>query len=182
LATKQIKISDLTGTEIRDEENLARLVIEEHPTLPDSVTLEVLAEEVEDKLPQEQNFVRVTYYPSDASGGEERTLVLSVEEFNDLSKEFDMETILTDAYREQEREGKRRGRRGRRGGGERKPRVDYSSAEHAGEPHRGRITDAEREYVRENLSEVNARLERDGHRTIDPEDPDMSERYGLFSV
>ncbi len=56
LATKTIKISDLTGEEIRDEERLARLVIEEHPELPDSVTLEVLPEEVEDKLPEEQNF------------------------------------------------------------------------------------------------------------------------------
>jgi hypothetical protein len=58
-------------------------------------------------------------------------------------------------------------------------RIDYTSSEHAGEPHRGRITDAEKEYVRNNLEEVNARLERDGYRTIDPNDPKMAERYGL---
>jgi hypothetical protein len=55
LATTTIKVSDLTGEEIRDEERLARLVVEEHPELPDSVTLEVLPEEVEDKFPEEQN-------------------------------------------------------------------------------------------------------------------------------
>jgi hypothetical protein len=55
LATKTIKVSDLTGEEIRNEERLARLVVEEHPELPDSVTLEVLPEEVEDKFPEEQN-------------------------------------------------------------------------------------------------------------------------------
>src|SRR5215216_6063720 len=180
MATKTVKISDLTGVEIGGEENLARLVVEEHPSLSDSVTLEVLAEEVEDQLPIEQNFVRVTYFPPSGDGGEERSLVLSVEEFNSLSSDWDMETVLQDALREQqEREGRRRGRRGRRPAGERRERKDYSSPEHAGEPHRGRITDAEKEYVQNNLEEVNARLERDGLRPIDPNDRDMAERYGL---
>jgi hypothetical protein len=57
----------------------------------------------------------------------------------------------------------------------------HNFAVSAGEPHRGRITDAEKEYVRNNLAQVNARLERDGYRTIDPEDPDMAERYGLIT-
>jgi hypothetical protein len=163
MATKTVKVSDLTGEEIGGEENLARLVVEEHPNLPDSVTLEVLPDEVEDKLPEEQNYVRVTYFPPSENGGEERSLVLSVEEFNSLSTDFDMDTVLEDALREQqEREGRRRGRRGRRGTGERRARVDYSSPEHAGEPHKGRIRDAEKEYVRNHLAEVNARLERDG--------------------
>jgi hypothetical protein len=180
MATKTVKVSDLTGEEIGGEENLARLVVEEHPNFPDSVTLEVLPDEVEDKLPEEQNYVRVTYFPPSENGGEGRSLVLSVEEFNSLSTDFDMETVLENALREQqEREGRRRGRRGRRAAGERRARVDYSSPDHAGEPHRGRITDAEKEYVQENLDEVNARLERDGHRPIDRNDPDMAERYGL---
>jgi|SRR5215208_453347 hypothetical protein len=181
MATKTIKISDLTGKEIGGEENLARLVVEEHPALSDSVTLEVLPAEVEDQLPDVQNYVRIKYFPPTANGGEERSLVLSVEEFNNLSPEHDMETVLANAAAaQQEEEAKRRGRR--RGGGERRPRVDYSSPEHAGEPHKGRIRDAEKEYVRNNLAEVNARLERDGYRTIDPEDPDMAQRYELFSV
>src|SRR5215216_4427799 len=183
MATKTVIVSDLTGEEIGGEENLARLVVEEHPSLPDSVTLEVLPEEVEGQLPEEQNYVRVTYFPPSESGGEERSLVLSVEEFNSLSTDFDMDTVLEDALREQqEREGRRRGRRGRRGSGERRPRVDYSSPEHAGEPHRGRITDAEKEYVRNNLEEVNTRLERAGHRIIDPENADMAERYELSGL
>src|SRR5215208_4878707 len=183
MATKTVKVSDLTGEEIGAEENLARIVVEEHPNLEDSVTLEVLPEEVEDQLPVEQNFVRVTYFPPSGNGGEERSLVMSVEELNSLSTDFDMDTVLEDALREQqEREGRRRGRRGRRGTGERRPRVDYSSPEHAGEPHRGRITDAEKEYVRNNLGEVNARLERAGHRIIDPENAGMAERYDLSGL
>src|SRR5215218_5984521 len=97
------------------------MVVEEHPNLDDSVTLEVLAEEVEDQLPDVQNFVRVTYFPPSGNGGEERSLVLSVDEFNSLSSDFDMETVLQDALREQqEREGRKRGRRGRRPAGERR--------------------------------------------------------------
>jgi hypothetical protein len=56
-----------------------------------------------------------------------------------------MTTVLNNALRaQQEQEGRRRGRRGRRGAGERKPRKDYTSLEHAGEPHRGRVTDREK--------------------------------------
>src|SRR5215212_287834 len=168
MATKTIKVSDLTGTEIGGEENLARIVVEEHPNLPDPVTLEVLPEEVEGRLPEAQNYVRLSYFPPTESGGEGRSFVMSVEEFNSLSTEKDMETVLTDALRtQQEQEGRRRGRRGRRGGAERRARVDYSSPEHAGEPHRGRITDEEKQYVRENLDAVNARLREQGKRGID---------------
>jgi len=180
VATKTIKVSDLTGTEIGGEENLARIVVEEHPELPDAVTLEVLPQEVEDVIPQEQNYVRLTYIPATETGGTQRSFILSVEEFNNLSSEKDMEIVLTDALRaQQEQEGRRRGRRGRRGGGERRRRVDYSSPEHAGEPHRGRITDEEKAYVREHLDAVNARLRDQGKREIDPTNQDMAERYGL---
>jgi hypothetical protein len=51
--------------------------------------------------------------------------------------------------------------------------------EHAGEPHRGRITEAEKELVRGNLEQINARLRQVGLREIDPNDPTMRERYGL---
>ena len=183
LATKTIKVSDLTGEEIGGEENLARLVIEEHPELPDSVTLEVLPQEVEGVIPEEQSFVRATYFPPSESGGEARSFVLSVEDFNKLAQTEDMATVLQNALSEQERQGKRRGRRGRRAAGERRAqRIDYASPEHAGEPHRGRITDAEKEYVRNNLEEVNRRLREKGMREIDPTDPDMAERYGLSAT
>jgi hypothetical protein len=54
------------------------------------------------------------------------------------------------------------------------------SPKHAGEPHRGRITEAEKSYVREHLDQVNKRLRGKGMRTIDANDPTMRERYGLL--
>jgi hypothetical protein len=178
MATKTIKVSDLTGTEIRSEENLARIVVEEHPSITGAVTLEVLPEEVEDRFPEVGGYVRIRYFPPTTSKGEEQSFVMTLEDFNSLSDTADMEEVLENAVSaQQEEERGRRGRRGRRG--ERRLRVNYTDPMHAGEPHRGRITDEEKEYVRENLSEVNARLERDGYRTIDPSDPQMAERYGL---
>jgi hypothetical protein len=103
---------------------------------------------------------------------------MPIEEFNNLSQTEDMATVLNNVLRAQQEE-RPRGRRRRRGERERRQRVDYASPEHAGEPHRGRIADAEKERVRNNLEEVNARLARDGHRIIDPTDPEMAERYGL---
>jgi hypothetical protein len=180
MATKTIKVSDLTGEEIGTEESLARLVVEEHPDLPDPVTLEVLPDEVEALLPEEQNFVRVTYYPATEGGGVPRSLILSVNEFNNLSPERDMAEILSDARRaQQEEDGRRRGRRGRRATGERRQRIDYGSPEFAGMPHRGRVTEAEKAYVRNNLDAVNRRRVEAGHDPIDPANPRQAEKYGL---
>jgi len=135
MATKTVKVSDLTGEVIPNDLQLARIIISEHPSLSDPVTLEVLDEEVEDRIPRDQNFVQGTYFPAGESGGGPISFVLSVEEFNNLSSDRDMETVLSEASAaQQEEETKRRGRR-RRGGGERRARVDYASPEHAGEPH-----------------------------------------------
>jgi hypothetical protein len=51
--------------------------------------------------------------------------------------------------------------------------LNIASPEHAGEPHRGRTTEAEKEYVRTHLDEVNERLAAKGLRPIDPNDPRM---------
>jgi ribosomal protein L12E/L44/L45/RPP1/RPP2 len=58
-------------------------------------------------------------------------------------------------------------------------KIDYSSPEHAGKPHRGRVTEAEAAYVREHFDEVNTRLSSEGLRTLDRADPKVKERYGL---
>ncbi len=58
-------------------------------------------------------------------------------------------------------------------------RIDYSSPEHAGKPHRGRVTEAEASYVREHFDEVNQRLSSEGLRQLDPADPKTKQRYGL---
>src|SRR3712207_4106222 len=113
------------------EGQLARLVVEEHPDLTDSVTLEVLPEEVKGKLPEEQNYVRGTYFPPTESGQGPLSFIMTVEDFNKLSQREDMATVLNNALlAEQEQTGRRRGRRGsRRSAGQRRQRIDYASPE-----------------------------------------------------
>jgi hypothetical protein len=58
-------------------------------------------------------------------------------------------------------------------------RANYATLEHAGTPHKGKITDAERQLVREHLDEINDRLAAQGLRTISVTNQEHVERYGL---
>jgi hypothetical protein len=171
MAVKTIKVSDLSGELILDQGQLGRLVVEEYPGVAaEEISLDVLPEEVEGEIPEGQDSVVLSYQAPGAEKG--RRFVLPLETFNKLSKGKDMDSILKDALATEEKGRSRRRGTTRTG-------VNYASPEHAGEPHRGRATQAEQEYVRTHLGEVNARLRRDGMREIDPNDPKMANRYGL---
>jgi hypothetical protein len=58
-------------------------------------------------------------------------------------------------------------------------KIDYSSPEYAGNPHRGRVTEAEAAYVREHFDKVNKRLSAEGKPMLDPSDEKTRKRYGL---
>jgi hypothetical protein len=60
--------------------------------------------------------------------------------------------------------------------------LDYTTLEHAGKPHRGKTTDAEKETVRGNLAVINERLKSDGIRTIDLSNAEHVTRYGLETL
>jgi len=57
--------------------------------------------------------------------------------------------------------------------------VNYATLEHAGKPHKGKTTDAEKRLVREHLDEINERLTAEGLRTVSLSDAEHVERYGL---
>ena len=67
------------------------------------------------------------------------------------------------------------GRRSSVGGEE----INYATLEHAGRPHRGRISPEEAAFVREHLAEVNDRLRAEGKRLIDPSNKEHKEQYGF---
>jgi hypothetical protein len=67
-------------------------------------------------------------------------------------------------------------------GSSRGDRLDYATLEHAGKPHKGKITDTEKQLVRDHLDEINERLDGQGLRTISLTDPEHVERYGLQDV
>ena len=181
MGTKVVHVSDLSGTEA-DQEDLGRLVVVEHPSIARPVTLEVLPADVAG-LQSVERMVQVEYYPPGARRPERLTIGLA--EFNALAQGQDMDTVLHRAAAASQAGSGGTDSTGRRTRGAQavgRSRVNYASLEHAGAPHRGRITDAEKALVRANLDAVNQRLAAQGLRTIDPGNPDHAERYGLSTA
>jgi hypothetical protein len=182
MARVEIRVSDLTEEPIREGTESTRLIVE-HPDYPEPVGLDVLPDEVTPYLTDENaRFVVVSLEAPDNANPTRH--VLSLDEFNHLFQNTDAETALERAFAGQQEEQRSRRRGGRRGSRrqasdsrQRGERVDYASPEHAGEPHRGTVSEAEAEIVRDNLDEVNERLRRDGYREVDPRDPEMAARY-----
>jgi len=188
MARVTVRVSDLTGNQIRDEESSVRLNVE-HPDFPEPVGLDVLPDEVLPHLSEENSrFVVVSL--EDPDNPTPQRYVLSLDDFERLFETGDSTNALHSAFETQQQEqaalttGRSRGRQGvasgrTTGSSETRERIDYASPEHAGEPHRGTISEAEQAYVREHLTEVNQRLREKGMREIDPNDERMAMRYGL---
>lgn len=177
MAVKVVHVSDVSDREGGQQE-LGTLEVLEHPEIGEPARLEIFPDEFE-QLQSADRIVRLRWTAPGSRRPQELTVLQ--ETFDRLAQDRDMRTVLLRAITaEHERQGQTQApRRPRRGGGGGRGKVDYSSPEHAGEPHRGRITEAEKAYVREHLDRVNRRLRSKGMRTIDASDPTMRERYGL---
>lgn len=184
MALKTVRVSDLTGNQIPEEQAGARLIVE-HPDYPEPVGLDVLLDEVSPHLNDENSrFVVVSL--QDADNPNPQRYALSLADFESLFQTGDSTRVLQDAFQTQQQE--REAATSRRGRGRRaiasgtsgtQERVDYTSPDYAGEPHRGTVSEREKEYVRNNLGVVNRRLREQGQREIDPNDPHMAARYGF---
>jgi hypothetical protein len=177
VAVKVVHVSDLSGKQA-DEGDFGKLIVHEHPKHDGPITLEVLPDEI-GELPEDEAYVRIEYVEPGSTTGQRA--ILSVERFNKLASSGDMNAILMEAVAERQGRSQQAVPRRPRAAGRTVSRgkVNYATLEHAGEPHRGRITEAEKELVRGNLDKINKRLRDAGLREIDPKDPEMQRRYGL---
>jgi hypothetical protein len=164
LGRKVTAFSDLTGAEVPEDE-LGKLVVKSHPDLDAPVFLEALPGEVTGLDKTNLQVVMVEWQPP--GEGEPKSFMLLVKDFNALARNGSMADLLTNAPAAK--------------GGRRAPSgdIDYATLEHAGRPHQGRVSPAEAEFARNNLSAVNERLAREGKRLIDPTNAEHKERYGL---
>jgi hypothetical protein len=172
MGQKTVRFSDLSGQLITDDDALARIVVHEHPELGDGpVEIEALTGEAR---AMEQAALRVAvvdlYLPDDV---EPRRIIMEADVFDKLATENPMEELLIAAR------PARRNPRTSANGTSRGDRPDYATLEHAGKPHRGKVTDVEKHLVRDHLDEINQRLATQGIRTISLIDPDHVDRYGL---
>jgi hypothetical protein len=176
VAVKQVRVSDLSGKQA-EEDDFGRLVVHEHPQYQGPITVDILPDEI-GELPESDQYVSIeVIQPGDQRG---QRALLSMDRFNELAPRGDMNTILMHAVGEQRgQEAPRRRGRSRRDVKPQTGKIDYSSPEHAGEPHRGRVSPEEAAYVRDHLDEVQKRLSEKGMRLLDPADPKIRKRYGL---
>lgn len=124
-----------------------------------------------DEIPEGQHVtIVVTQHPELTSP---RELDLTVDELAGLVDT----AVLMDAARVGSDAFAKPSRTRRRTSGTSTARIDYTSPEWAGVIHRGRVTEAEAEWVRENLKAANANRKREGQPEIDPEDPAEIKRY-----
>jgi hypothetical protein len=162
---KVTAFSDLSGAEVPEDE-LGRLVIRRHPDLDGpAVYLEALPAEITALDRANVPMVTVEWQPP--GEGESKTVTMTVADFDKLAKGGPTSKLL---------DGAPRASGGRRSSGE---EVNYATLEHAGRPHRGRISPEEAAFVRDNLDAVNERLRAEGKRLIDPSNKEHKEQYGL---
>ena len=146
------------------------------PQYQGPITLDVLPQELGD-LPDSDQYVSIeVIQPGERSG---QRVLLSVERFNQLVADGDMNAILMNAVAAQQphraASPRRRGRGRGTGDGQSRGRgkVEW------GLPHRGRISPEEATWVREHLDEVQRLRSERGVSLLDPADPKTKERYGL---
>jgi hypothetical protein len=148
------------------EDELGRLVIRDHPDLDGpAVYLEALPDEV--TVLGKANVPMVTVEWQPPGGGEHKSFTVPVPDFDKLAKSGPTSKLLDGAPRAS----------GRRSSGSEE--INYATLEHAGRPHRGRISPEEAAFVRDNLDAVNERLRAEGKRLIDPSNKEHKEQYGL---
>ena len=169
---KTVRFSDLSGEIITDEAP-ARIVIHEHPGLVGGpVEIDVLGDEA---LAVEKSAVQVAvldlYLPGDDAP--HRVSVLA-DDFDQVATDSPMSELLATA-RAARRSSRAAASSPARGGGA----ATFATLETAGRPHKGRITEAEQRFVRENFDAINERLAAEGLRPIDLDDPAHIERYDL---
>jgi hypothetical protein len=172
MGQKTVRFSDLSEQLITEDTALVRIVVHEHPEL-DSQPVEIEAHVDEARAITNAALEVAVIDIYTAGEAEPRRVTLDAAVFDKLATARPMSELLIAAP------PARRAPKPRTvatAGGE---RPDYGTLQHAGKPHKGKTTDAEKQVVREHLAEINKRLAAEGLRTIDPADPGHVERYGL---
>ncbi|MGK4579082.1 hypothetical protein [Kitasatospora sp. HPMI-4] len=176
MGQKIIRFSDLTGKHAEDDGDLVRIVVRQHPDLEGGpVEIEALAGELTEVKDLALDLVTIELHRPDAD--EPETVVMEAEAFDRLASAAPMAEVLRGAKRvARSIPGQSAVPAGAR------ERVNYASLEHAGKPHKGRITDAEKKLVQQHLEEINERLAAEGIRTIDLGNAEHVARYGLEAL
>jgi hypothetical protein len=179
MAVRQVVVSDLSGEEIAEEQH-ARLVISEHPSLIGSpVELDITAAEAAKLQTAKIDLVNIEVHEPNRP---RRIVVMEASAFNALFGSIDMPEIVRNARRISAPAAAVR--RVRQASAPRSDAVklDYTAMENIGMEHRGRVTEQEAKLVRNNLETASANRQRQGKPPIDQTDAKEIKRYGFGTI
>ncbi|MFJ9612144.1 hypothetical protein ACIRS1_38005 [Kitasatospora sp. NPDC101176] len=175
MGQKIIRFSDLTGEHVDNDRDLVRIVVRQHPELDGGpVEIEALSSELTAVEDLALDLVTIELHYPDA--GEPETVVLEADAFDRLASAAPMAEVLRGAKRVTQAVPVQAAPAGSR------ERVNYASLEHAGRPHKGRTTEAEKQLVQGHLDAINERLTAEGVRPIDLGNAEHVARYGLEAL
>jgi hypothetical protein len=170
MATVNIKVSDITGQYIETDDELVQVEVSHHRALDKPVRIDASRDEVKLLMAASRDAVVLSFTTAGDPGEIPERIIVDRAEFEGQFQD-DPLAVLSAVQQEP---------RHRQTAGRPKPdRLDYTAIENAGQPHRGRTTEAEQRVVRENLAEVNRRRAINGHDPIDPANPRDAARYGF---
>lgn len=184
MAKRTVLISDLTGQDIAEGDEVQVNVLE-YPDLNQAVRLDAASNEAAELRKLGKAFAVVELVGSD--GQIERIMLEADDLAGSIAGDADevfahAETLHVEVPSESTVPRQRRPRGTgalRAAQGE---KLNYSDPENAGIMHRGRVTEVEAEWVRNNVEQANANRARAGQPPIDPTDEKEIKRYGFMTA
>jgi hypothetical protein len=183
VAKKTITVSDMSGQDIPDDEQVELRVLELEG-LSQPIRLDASKSEVDRLRLEAKPMALIELVMPD--GTVERLLIDAAQFKQSIKGDADevmarAEALTFASTQPGPEVPRRRGRRPRTGGATatRADRHDYTAEENFGLLHRGRVTEEEAAMVRGNLDKANANRASAGQRPIDPNDYQEKKRYGF---
>lgn len=178
MAVKQVVVSDISGTELADDDH-ARVIVE-HPDMQGPLELDVSTAEAARLTETTLRLVAMTVLEPDRPP---RTVQLETKVLDRLFDGVDFDRVLEGARRADVASIPPSQRPGRATAtsvaSARAGKVDYTAPDRFGQLHRGRVTDDEAQRVREQREQASANRQSQGHPPIDFADPAEVKRYSL---
>jgi hypothetical protein len=159
MATRPTTYSDLTGKPIFDASQGAKIVVREHPLIEQPIQLDAAVSEVQGVMDKDKDYVLIDV----VTDGTREQVVLDIAEFDRLFGEgvaVDDALLQAEPYKDAGRARKPAG-----------DSIDYTAMENIGLVHRGKITEKEKQLVRDHLAVANENRCRQGQPEIKQGDP-----------
>lgn len=172
MAVKQVILSDLSGDELDESQHVTVHV--KHPDNNFAVALDLSVEEASKLV---NTTLRLVEFDIFEPGKAPRKAQIESKTLDKLFSGVNFDDVLASAPKAATTASAGRARRAPSTASG--PKVDYTSPEYAGQIHRGRVTDAEAEWVRNNKEQASKNREQQTGSPIDFNDPVEQKRYGI---